>query len=177
MKISNRQQALVIGAAAVFLLLVADRVVFTPLARSWRARNARINELRSAVSSGDLLLQREQSIRGRWDYIRANALPNNVSAAESKVLNAFNDWAQQSHVTVTSIRPQWRQARDKCTTLECNADVQGSLAALARFLYEVEKDPLALKLENVELTARDNEGQKLSLGLRVSGLLLEQQKP
>ena len=57
-------------------------------------------------------------------------------------------------------------------TLECRADAAGSLPALTRFLYEAEKDPLALKVEAVEITARDNDGQQLSLALQVSGLLL-----
>ena len=45
-------------------------------------------------------------------------------------------------------------------------------ARLSRFLYSVERDPMALKLELVELGARDKDGQQLSLGLQLSGLVL-----
>jgi len=41
-----------------------------------------------------------------------------------------------------------------------------------RFLYSIERSPMALKLELVELGARDKEGQQLSLGLQFSGLVL-----
>ena len=51
------------------------------------------------------------------------------------------------------------------------------MSALTRFLYEVEKDPLALRVESVEITSRDNDGQQLSLALQVSGLLLNPQQP
>ena len=57
-------------------------------------------------------------------------------------------------------------------TLECRVDGFGNLSSLTRFLYDVEKDPMALKVEAVEITARDNDGQQLSLALQVSGLLL-----
>ena len=57
-------------------------------------------------------------------------------------------------------------------TLECRIDALGSMPALTRFLYEVEKDPLALKVESMDITARDNDGQQLSLALQISGLLL-----
>ncbi len=51
-------------------------------------------------------------------------------------------------------------------------DAFGNLGALTRFLYNVEADPLALRLDVVELTARDDRGEQLTLGLQVSGLIL-----
>ena len=57
-------------------------------------------------------------------------------------------------------------------TLECRVDAFGSMQTLTRFLYNIEKDPLALKVDLVEISGRDNEGQQLTLGLQVSGLLL-----
>ena len=48
----------------------------------------------------------------------------------------------------------------------------GNIAALSRFLYEVENDPMALKIESLELGARDKEGRLLALGLQLSGLVL-----
>jgi len=56
--------------------------------------------------------------------------------------------------------------------LECRADGFGSIEAVSRFLYEIEKDNLPLRVESVEITARDNNGQQLALALQVSGLLL-----
>ena len=57
-------------------------------------------------------------------------------------------------------------------TLECRVDASGSLATVSRFLYEIESDPIALKVDALELSAKDTEGQQLTLGLQVSGLLL-----
>ena len=50
-------------------------------------------------------------------------------------------------------------------------------AKLSHFLYSVERDPMALKLELVELGARDKDGQQLSLGLQLSGLVLNTPAP
>jgi hypothetical protein len=71
-----------------------------------------------------------------------------------------------------SITPQWKRAGDDFVTLECRVDAAGNLATLSKFLYDIEKDPLALKLETVEITARDSEGQQLALSLQISGLVL-----
>ena len=109
--------------------------------------------------------------------MRTNTLSSNVSVAENEVLRAFERWSQESRISITSIKPQPRRDADDYMTLEFRADAFGSLEALTRFLYDVEKDPLALKIEAVEISTRDNEGQQLSLALQVSGLILGPNEP
>ena len=172
MEIKNRQQTLAIAAIAAVALLASDRVIFSPLKDHWKARAERIAELKKNVNQGTLLLQREQAVRSRWNGMRTNALPNNLSAAESEVFKAIDRWSDESRISISSRKPQWRRDSDDYMTLECRIDALGSMSALTRFLYEVEKDPLALKVESMDITARDNDGQQLSLALQISGLLL-----
>jgi hypothetical protein len=172
MPIKNRQQMLVVAAAVGAAILLGDKLVITPLTASWKARGKRITELTKQVNQGSLLLAREQTIRDRWDLMRTNTLPENTSAAENEVLKAFERWSQESRLSISSIKPQWKRAGDDFMTLECRADAFGSIQALTRFLYEVEKDQLALRVEAVEITSRDNDGQQLGLGIQISGLKL-----
>jgi hypothetical protein len=172
MKIENRQRALAIAAIAGIALLASDRLLITPLTRGWKERSARIAELKQSVTHGESLLQRDAIIQRRWAGMSTNTLSENTAAAENEVLQAFERWSQESRISISSIKPQWRQSDEDYITLECRADAFGSIQALTRFLYEVERDPLALKIEAVEIAARDNEGQQLSLGLQVSGLVL-----
>jgi len=173
----NRQQVLAIAAGAVVALLVADRLVINPLVHGWKERTARIVELRKLVTQGGVLIERGEQIRARWDNMSTNTLPENVSAAENELLRAFERWSEDSRISISSIKPQWKRAGEDYMTLECRADASGSIQALSRFLYNVEKDSLALKVENVEIIARDNDGQQLALALQVSGLLLNPPEP
>ncbi|HEY2951744.1 MAG TPA: hypothetical protein VGK40_04125 [Verrucomicrobiae bacterium] len=177
MKIENRQQVLALIAIAAAALLLGDKFVLSPLTRSWTDRAARIVEMKKSVSQGALLRSRERAIRERWESMRTNTLPNNMSAAENEVLRAFDRWSQDSRVSITSLKPQWKHTGEDYATVEYRADASGSIQALARFLFNVEKDPLALKVETVEITSRDNDGQQLALVLQVSGLLLNPQEP
>lgn len=172
MNINNRQQLLTVLAIAVIVIWAGDKLILSPLTANWKARAGRIRELTKQVNQGSVLLLREQSIRGRWDSMRTNTLPSETSIAENELLKAFERWSQDSRISITSIKPQWKRDADDYMTLECRADAFGSMATLTRFLYEVEKDPLALKVEVVEISSRDNDGQQLTLGLQVSGLLL-----
>ena len=174
MNIKNRQHLLAIVAGVAVALLVGDRFVISPLFASWKQRGSRIVELNKSVAKGSLVLMRERAIRSRWDQMRTNTLP--VLEAERQVLEAFERWSQDSRISITSIKPQWKRPADDYATLECRADGFGSMQALTRFLHNVEQDPLALKVDAVEISARDNSGQQLSLALQVSGLVLNPQE-
>ena len=172
MQIKGRQQMLMIGAIAAVVLFAGDNLVLSPLVKAWSTRATRIADLRKQITQGQLLLQREKSIRNRWQQMSRRALPNNTSAAEQQVVQAIDTCAQNSGVTISAITPQWKHDSDDYTTYECRVDAAGDLDKLNHFLYSIERDPMALKLELVELGARDKDGQQLSLGLQLSGLVL-----
>ncbi|MBM3882311.1 MAG: hypothetical protein FJ387_21750 [Verrucomicrobia bacterium] len=177
MNIKNRQQLLTLAALVAVALFVGDRLLFSPLVSLYKSRAAQLAELRQRVTTGERLLAREPAIRNRWAHMRTNTLPANPSEAEQKVLRSFDLWSQASRISVTSITPQWRREPEDYLTLLCRVDASGSLPALSRFLYDIEHDPMALKLESLELTARDKDGQQLTLALLVSGLMLSQPEP
>ncbi len=172
MQIKNRQQLLVVLAGAVVALFIADKVIFEPLAASWRARNTQIADLRKKVGDGNALIRREASLRAQWDQMQTNMLPNNESVAEQLVLKTVDRCAVDSRTSTTAINNQWKHDTDDYMTLECRVEAAGDLPALARFLYDLEQDPMALKLQSVELGSRDNNGQQMTLGLQISGLVL-----
>lgn len=177
MKIENRQRALAWLAMIGVALLVGDKLILTPLLAGWKERATRIAELRKSVTQGKILIERGEQIRSRWDGMRTNTLPDDPSEAENEVLKAFERWSTDSRISIAGIKPQWKRTSDDHLTLECRADAVGNIRALAAFLYEVEKDPLALRVDSVEITARDENGQQLALALQVSGLLLNPQEP
>lgn len=172
MKIENRQQVLIILVGVVVVLFLADTFVFEPLINWYGARSKEIAELRAEVKNGKSLMAREQGLRGHWDEMRTNALPTKSAVAEQQVISAFDDWSRASGVEITDIMPQWKNDTDDYQTLNCRVEVSGTLSTLSRFLYDVEKGPMALKLDSMELSARDTGGQQLTLGLQVSGLAL-----
>jgi hypothetical protein len=172
LKIKNRQQLLLIGAAALVGLFAADALLLTPLSKTWKARSARVKELRQQVSEGRNLVAREQVLRSRWEEMRTNTLPNNLSVAEQKVLQAFDRWSQESRISILSISPQRKKDSDDYMTVECRVEASGNLNTVSRFLYDLEHDPMALRIQMLEVSSRDNDGQQLALGLQVSGLVL-----
>lgn len=172
----NREKLLAFGAIGLFALFVADRLVLSPLARAWKDRTERIADLTQDLSRGTLLLDREQVIRNRWAAMKSDSLPSNLSVAETAIYKSAERWAQESRVTFNGITPQRRRTDSEYPTLEYRLDAAGDIDLITNFLFEMEKDPLPLKIEDLEIAARDSAGQMLSLGVRFSGLILPEEE-
>lgn len=174
MKIKNRQEFLVVLTIAAFALLVGVNFILEPLGGWWLARQAQIKELRAEVTAGQQLIRRESGIRSRWADMTANALPANTSLAEQKLLTAVDGWSRGSGAEVTSLMPQWKNESTNYLTLTCRVETSGDLGALSKFLYDLERGPMALRLDSLELGAHDKDGQQMTLSTEINGLALIQ---
>jgi Tfp pilus assembly protein PilO len=149
MQTNNRQQLLMVLAIAAVALFAGDKLILSPLIDAWKARSERIAHLTAQITQGKSLLAREKGLRSRWDQMRRNTLPVNTSAAEQQLFKALDSWERDSRVIVTARTPQWKHDSEEYTTYECRVDVSGNLGTLSKFLYDVESEPMALKLESV----------------------------
>ena len=174
MKVKNRQDFLVVLTIAAVGLFVAVNFVFTPLQNWWSDRQKQVNTLRDQVKEGNQLIHREAITRGLWAEMQTNALPPVMSQAEQRFLVAMNGWARESGAVLTSVMPQWKIDSTNYMTLNCRVETEGDLGTLSRFIYDVEKGPLAVRLDTVELSAHDNTGQQITMGVDIDGLALLQ---
>lgn len=173
MQIKDRQQFLTVLAIVAVALLLIDKMIVPPLTNFWTDRSHRIKDLKKQVSDGEWLKSRDARLRSQWAAIQAASLTNNPTVAQQQVYQAIDRWTQSSGVTVNAITPVFKDSADPSyKTIECRVDATGNIERVARFLYDLESDPMALKLQTVELTASDNTGQQLALGLQISGLVL-----
>jgi hypothetical protein len=172
MKIEERQKFLLILTIAVVALYAGDMLVFGPLVKLWTTRSKAIVALSNQVKDGKFMQLRDASIRSQWTEMSGKTLPSNTSQAEQQVLKAFDSWSQQSGATVTGITPQWKEDATNYMTLNCRVEASGDLGTLSRFVYDIEQNTMALKLDSVEFSTHDNTGQQLTLGLQLSGLAL-----
>ncbi len=173
----RQQQTLVIVALVVVGLFVGDKVLFTPLYNLWKSRSSEIVELRKNVKDGKRLINWENDIRGQWASMQTNSLPPNPSVGQEQVLQAIVSWSQESGVTLNANIPQWKNDADEYRTLICRVDAVGTMWTISKFLYDIEKGPMGLKVESLDLSSHDNSGQQLTLSLQISALMLTPPKP
>ncbi|MBE7558286.1 hypothetical protein HS125_04825 [bacterium] len=174
MELKRRERVLAVLAIAVLAIWAADQLLIEPLWGLWKARQERLSELSASILHGRSLVDRAAAISERWQEMRGRSLPADEPAAEQAVLVAVSRWAGTSRLGVSALKPRWREDEGGRRQIEWNAEAQGDIAQIARFLYELERDSLALRVEELDITARDNRGETLALKLRFTGLVFEE---
>lgn len=173
----KRERLLILGAAICVALLLGDRLVVSPLANLWKERADRIAILQKDLARTELLLEREEDIRDRWNEMRSRSLPASQAEAERVTLDAIASWSRSSGLQVSSIRPQWRaeeKGGERRVDFRLSAD--GGLGQIARFLYELERDNTPARVEDLDITSRDDNGRMLGVDIRFSAICLEEEK-
>ncbi|HEX8295662.1 MAG TPA: hypothetical protein VF593_05145 [Chthoniobacteraceae bacterium] len=168
MDAKKRETFLKIAVGAVVGLFLLDWLIISPAVEGWKEQSERLALLRKDVTRGRALLEREQSLRGRWSEMQRTDLAEDGSAAESDAYKAIGRWGLNSKVSFTSLITDWRTHEDGYDTFECRAVVTGDQAGFGRLLYEIEADPLPAKVEESELSTRDAQGRQLGLTVKFS---------
>jgi Tfp pilus assembly protein PilO len=177
METKNREKLLLIATGACAVLYLLNLLVISPLIGAWNRRSDEITQLRKEIADGTRLEQRGSWIQSRWDSMRTNALESNPTTAERQMFTAFDRWVSASGVTENSFRPQLQESDTNYSTIDCRADVSGSYENIVGFLKAMDKDPLGVKVSSFELTKRDDNARQLTLGLTLSGLVLNESTP
>ena len=172
----QRQRILLIAAIAVVALFLGDRFVITPLADLWQNWGQTIRT--DSENLTKFSPKRAEDLQSRWAEMKRRSLPREHPVAEGQVLDAVIKWAGANRLAGTSVKPHWfgddKDAQSK--SVEFRVTANGTLDSFAGFLYALEIDPMALRVEDVELTTRDPKGAQLTLALRFTGLVLLEEK-
>ena len=179
MQIKNRQQLLIIVTVAAVVLFAGDAIIVEPLIKTWKARQVAIQKLRTDIATGKRLMKHEKEDQVLWEARQHRTLTNDVTMAAQQVSDAIERWQQQSLATLSGITPQWKPSndKDKYSTYECHVDATGDIERLVHFVYCAETEPLALRIDSIDLSTKDKTGLQLTLGLQISGLILNNPNP
>ena len=169
---AKRQRLLVILACSALAILLLDWIVVEPLITHWKLRSAEITVLEKQLTDGTALLARGNTLSSRWTQMQNAGLPKDTAQAEQALISSFDRWGKSAGIELGSIKPQWRKGgtANRYSLLECKIDATGTMSTIARFIYEVEHSTIAVRVENVEISTRDESGTKLALNLTVTGL-------
>ena len=95
-----------------------------------------------------------------------------LAQAESQVLHALRDWSQDSRLTLSSVKPGKVVERGELLEMSFQAAGTGSMSAVSRFLWRIETARLPIRIHQLQLGARKEGSDDLSLQLSLSSLCL-----
>ena len=170
----RRKRLLIIVSIICAGAWLGDTFVFTPMTNAWNERSARIADIEENIAKSAALLDRQPSIKARWQEMRKRALPARTTDAENLVFQEVNQWSSTSGLGITSLKPRWARIEKDKQTFEIQLEGSGGIEQVTRFVYDVETSVLPMRVEDLSITSQDETGTRLNLSLRFTGLVFEE---
>ncbi len=172
MVLSKRERVIAIVTAAIILLFVLDRYVWTP-AMDARARVGNEKQtLQTQLQQADRLFKRRSQLSEKWEEMKKGGLGSDPSATESRVLNAIRKWSQECGLPISTVKPDRDKSDGELREIFFNLALTGDMEAVGHFLWEVENTTLPLRIKEFQLGSRGGNGSDLSLQIKLSALYL-----
>jgi hypothetical protein len=173
--LSKRERIIGIAAVVILAALVGDRFILTPAVNRLGDLGDQKQRLLAEINEARNLLERRRLMEKKWQQLLGDGLKNE-SEAESRLLHALDDWAQQSRLTLRSVKPE-RLSEVKSGLKEMTFTIAGtgSLKATGEFLWQVETAALPVRIKDIQLGSANETGNNMSLQLLLSALYVGDQ--
>jgi Tfp pilus assembly protein PilO len=173
--LSRRERIIAIVTVVILAALVADKFIITPTIARLQQLEAQKQQLLAELNEAKNLFERRRLMEKKRRQLLGDGLKSE-SEVESQVLHALGQWAQNSELTLTSVKPQRLLTINKgLQEITFTVAGKGSLQATAQFLWNVEKSLLPIKINDLQLGSANESGNDMSLQLRLSALYVANQ--
>jgi len=176
--LSHREKYIAIVAACVLVILVADQQVITPALDSRAALDTEQQKLQKEFENATWLFDRRRNIDGEFRDMQTKGLGTDPLGAESRLLHAIRDWAQETGMAVSSVKPE-RGDRDKespVRVIDVLVSGTGTMQSVSRFLWRVESAPLPVRIASLQMGSRKDGADDLSVQLKLTTVYLAPEK-
>ncbi len=174
---SKRERVMMIAAAVVVGALVLDMFVLSPVL-AWREELSQEHAaLSHKLQEAQMLVDNHPQMQRRWREMVAAGLGDNAAAAEATVYRAVGEWARESGLQLQSIVPERVQEDESLQQVTLRATATGPMRAVARFLEKVEAAEFPLRVTQLQLGARREGVDDLTVQLQLSTLVRQSPQP
>lgn len=176
MVLSKRERYILIAAIIVVMAFVVDRYAITPSLAALAQVRARKQELLGEVGQAQSLFKRRRLMEKKWQSMISGGLEDDVSKTESKVLHALRKWSQDYGLMLSSVKPERIPGQGSLREITFLVAGTGAMDSVGQFLWQIEKAALPIRIKDLQLGSRNEQGDEMSLQLTLSAIYLSTER-
>ncbi len=170
MNLSRRERIIGTLTAAVILVLAGDRFLLMPYLELRDSLEARKRAAVAEIQKSADLLRRAQEIEAQWKKELDAGIQMDAGAAESMTLNALRNWAADSGLSLSSVKPEGTSTIGGMQEISFQAIGEGRMRTVTRFLHLIENAEVPIKATDLQVTTRKEGTDDLTLQVRIAAL-------
>lgn len=170
---SKREKGLMIAVLAVLGVLAVDRYALTPLLEGQDLLNARRAQILADIKHVKDLMDERRQLTPEWKRMLSAGLKGDAADAESQLLHALRDWARESGLSLTSLKPERPDSKEQLKQIQVQAAGNATMDGVAKFLWKVHSASFPLKVTELNLGSRNDSTSnhnELALQIKLSTL-------
>jgi hypothetical protein len=167
--LSKRERSIAIVFLICAGVFTIDRLGLSPYLERRRALLDQSDAKILQVSEQRQVLQREQALRRLLKKL-GKSVESDPSAAEGQFLHVLHEWEQQSGVAKPSFARVHAIEIQGYTHLTFQVSANGPMGAVALLIYRLETAAIPLRVDDVQVTPKNQGGDELQVQLKVSTL-------
>ncbi len=170
--LSKREKRIGIVAGVVLGALVLDQVMFTPLWTRYGEASQRVETAQRDLDAARRTFENDEHARRRWTEMAGRTLMTNAPDSEVQLLNRAREWADASRLSLQSLKPERSEREEGFQKITIRATAIGSMRQVAQFLYQVQSADIPVRISDIQLTARKENTDDLSVTIGLSTIYL-----
>lgn len=173
MVLSKRERYIAIATLAAIGIFGLDRVVLTPLVTANNELNAQVDGCQQQLEKAQRLFKNSRRKSQDWSRMQTNGLRRkDASETESLILNRIRDWAQDAGMSLSSVKPERTEKEKSFQKITFRATGIGGMSQISRFLGRIKDSDVPVRIGELQITARKEGTDDLSLQLGISTIYL-----
>lgn len=176
MELSKSERMLAMGVGGVVLLLAIDHYALTPLLDEQTALETEREVVLKDINRGQNQMKERKRLTPQWKNMLNAGLKDDPASAESQVLHALRDWARESGLTLSSLKPERPESKESLKEVLVQATATGGMEGVAKFMYKIQSAKFPLKVTEFQTSARNDTNDALTLQVKVSTLYMVREK-
>ena len=170
MAISKRERTIAAATAVAAVLLLGDRYFLTPALERREVVIAETKECLGKLERANRLFAKERLLKKKWSDASTGSMKADASAAESQLLHALRDWAQDAGLILSTMKPEQTETDKQFQKLAFRATGSGGMRAVSGFLWRIHTCSMPARILDVQVSSRKDGNDDLSIELRISTL-------
>jgi hypothetical protein len=93
-----------------------------------------------------------------------------ASTAESQIIRSVGDWAAESRLQLSSVKPDRAEKDKQFQKITFRANAIGSMSAISQFVWKIQTSKIPIRITDITITTRRDGMDDLTLELGISTL-------
>ena len=170
MILSRRERTITGATIAVIGLFALDHWALSPLLEASDVVGTKAEVCRAQLEKANQLFSRGKALGRRWGAMGKGVTKDDLPAAESQLLHSVRDWAQESGLVLSSVKPEQVRDEKQFKRILFRATGTGPMKAVSKFLWHVQTGNIPVRIADMELSSRKEGADDLAIQIGLSTL-------